>query len=250
MISFSELKKFFIFSLIGSLIVAAIVAVITVLIGQFNEITTKVFLTLFMVIIHSLISLVFIWDDSRHDTFNKLAFFVNTVFILIIMSFIASLFGIWEIVSEENIVHIYQTFFLIGFAALHVNILSKSLDLQNYINIIIYINYLFIIIVLVMLQPVLYITDAKIVLGDMYYRFLAAASIIDGTLSILTIIFYKLYMHQHPEIQNIFQSNASSGDNQTHKKGLSVWVWILIIYLILQIVVPFFGMSLYYLINL
>ena len=60
MIKFAELKRFFIFDFIGALVVAALVAVVTVLIGQFNEVTWRVFFTLFMVILHSLISLLFI----------------------------------------------------------------------------------------------------------------------------------------------------------------------------------------------
>jgi len=245
MFSFSELKRFFIFNFIGALVISAVVAVITVLIGQFNEVTMRVFLTLLMVVVHSVISLVFIWDDSRHNTFNKLAFFVNTVFLLIVLSFIASLFGIWKIVSIETVGHIYQTFFIIGFAALHVDILSKALNVQNYMNIIIYINYIFIIAVIVMIQPILYITDSEMVLGDMYFRILAAVSIIDGTLSILTIIFYKLFMHQHPEIQNMFQKDAPSENGQPTKKGLSIWIWILIIYLFFQMGLPLI-LNLYY----
>ena len=47
----SVFKKFFLFNLIGSLIFSALVSVITVLIGEFNEIAGRVLLTLFMVIL-------------------------------------------------------------------------------------------------------------------------------------------------------------------------------------------------------
>lgn len=224
MISFAQLKKFFIFSFIASLVVAALVAVVTVLFGQFNEITEKVFLTLFMVVAHSLISLAFIWDDSRRNTFNKLAFFINTVFLLVVLSFVTSLFGIWEIVAGGTIWRIYQTYFLIAFASLHIDILSKAFNKEKYMDIIIYVNYLFIAIVVLMFQPIIYIDNATSVLSEMYFRILAAIGIIDGTLSILTIIFYKLYMYKHPEIQNVGP-----------QKKLGIWLWILIIYLFFQI---------------
>jgi hypothetical protein len=229
MISFSELKKFFIFSFIGSLVIAALVAVVTVLIGHFNEITGRVFMTLFMVVIHSLVSLAFIWDDSRRNTFDKLAFFINTVFLIIVFSFITSLFGVWKIVSGETIGHLYQTYFLLAFAALHADILSKAFNKEKYMDAIIYANYIFISIVFLMLQAIVYIHNPMAVLGEMYFRFLAAASIVDGTLSILTIIFYKLYMHKHPEIKM-----------ETTKKGLSIWVWLLIVFLFFQVIGPIF----------
>ncbi|MCX6722934.1 MAG: hypothetical protein NT094_02580 [Candidatus Staskawiczbacteria bacterium] len=224
MINFTQLKKFFIFTFIGSLIVAALVAVIAVLFGQFNDVTTKVFATLFMVVAHSLISLAFIWDDSRRNTFNKLAFFINTVFILVILSFITSLFGVWKIVSAENIWRVYQTYFLIAFAALHIDILFKAFDKEKYMNAIIYANYGFILVVVLMFQPIIYIDNATTVLSEMYFRILAAVGIVDGTLSILTIIFFKLYMSKHPEIVN-----------DAPKKGLGIWLWVLIIYLFFQI---------------
>lgn len=239
MVEFSEFKKFFIFNLIGSLIIAAIVAVITVLIGQFTEVTGKVLFTLFMVVVHSLISLAFVWDDERQNTSERLAFFSNVLFILIVLSFITSILGIWEVIPGETVGDIYQTFFVLGFAALHGNILAKALNKENYIDWTVYVNYIFMGIVVLMLLPLIYIGNVSSVLGEAYYRILGAAGIIDGTLSILTIIFYKLYMHSHPKAENDLGSGA--GSTPAQKKGLSIWVWILIAFLALQLVFGFLG---------
>ena len=236
MIDFAELKKFFLFNLIGSLIISAIVAVITVLFFEFNEITGRVFFTLLMVAIHSIISLTFIWNDERQHTFETLSFFINTLFILIILSFITSIFGIWKIIPGDMILKIYATYFVLGFAALHGNILAKALDKETYLNVIIYINYLFMALVVLMLQPLIYIENPEKILGEFFFRGLGALAIIDGTLSILTIIFYKLYMNKHPKIENPLSVNP----NLPQKRGLSIWVWILIIYLAIQILSSFF----------
>jgi len=235
MIKFAEFKKFFIFNLIGSLVISALVAVITVLIGDFNEITTKVFLTLFTVIIHSLISLGFIWDDERQNTFERLSFFINVLFVLIVVSFLTSIFGIWKLISGETLEHLYQTYFIIGFAALHGDVLSKALRLERYIDAIIYVNYVVMAAVFLMLQPVIYVDNPLTVLGEMFFRVLGAVAIIDGTLSILVIIFYKLHMQRHPKIENTLEGNLLGPAGQKTKKGLSLWVWILIIYLLFQI---------------
>lgn len=235
MINFAELKKFFIWNFIGSLIIAALVAVVTVLIGEFTEITGRVFATLLMVVAHSLLSLAFIWDDSRRNTFNKLALFVNVIFLLIVMSFITSLFWVWKIIPGETIGDLYQTYFLVAFAGLHVDILSKALRKEKYMDMIICGNYVFIFAVVAMFLPIIFLDNPVKVLGEMYYRFLAAAGIIDGTLSILTIIFYKLYMHKHPE-ENALQDDVPQKYGQPARKGLSIWVWILIIYLFFQVI--------------
>jgi len=235
MIDFAEFKKFFLFNLIGSLVISALVAVITIIIGKFNEITARVLFTLFMVVVHSLISLVFIWDDKRQNTFEKLAFFTNILFIIIVFSFVVSILGIWKVIPGEIVGKLYQTFFVIGFASLHSDILSKALGKEKYLDVIIYFNYLFIAVVVLMLLPIIYIDNAFRALGELYYRLLAAAGIIDGTLSILAIIFYKLYIHKNPKERNALNWGAQE-NSKAQKKGLSIWVWILLICLFLQIV--------------
>jgi len=226
MINFTKFKKFFLFTLIGSLIISTLVAVVTVLIGEFNEVSSKVLFTLGMVIVHSLISLGFIWDNDRQNTFERLSFFINVLFLLIVISFITSILGIWKIIPAETVGDLYQTYFVLGFASLHGNMLSKVLKKENYMDMIVYANYAFIAIVVLMLMPVIFIDDASEVLGDMFFRFLGAAGIIDGTLSVLTIIFYKLYMHKHPEEQNALAGGMQKGKKQ---KRINIWIWILII---------------------
>ena len=222
---FAEIKKFLIFDLIGCLIVAALVAVATVLFGKFDEVTTRVFFTLFMAITHSLISLAFVWDDSGKNGLDSLKFFVNTIFIIIVLSFVTSIFGIWKIVSAENIWRIYETYFYVGFASLHANILFKAMGKEKYMDNVIYANYAFIAGVVLLLQPIIYTTNAIRVLPEMYFRWLGAIAIIDATLSILTIIFYKLYINKHPEARVPAVS----------RRGFSIWLWLLIIFLIYQL---------------
>lgn len=236
----ANFKKFFVYSLIGSLIISALVAVVTVLIGQFNEVTNRVFMTLFMVVIHSLVSLAFIWNDEKENTFEKLTFFTNVIFCLIIISFFTSIFGVWKIIGGETIWHLYQTYFIVAFASLHANILSKILKRESYMDMIIYFNFLFIFIVVLMLMPIIYMDNVKEIFGEMFYRILGAVSIIDGTLSVLTAIFLKLYTHKHPEIENPLQGQPSVEEK---KKGLSIWVWILIIYLASQVLFTLFSFS-------
>ncbi|MBS3091862.1 hypothetical protein J4466_00425 [Candidatus Pacearchaeota archaeon] len=246
MIDLAEFKKFFLFNLIGGLVISALVAVVTVLIGAFNEVTARVLFTLLMVIIHSLVSLAFIWDNEKQNTFERLAFFTNVLFFIIVLSFITSILGIWKVIPLEIVWHLYQTYFVIGFASLHGDILSKALNKENYIDMIIYLNYIFMVIVVLMLLPLIYLDNAMKTLGEIYYRILAAMGIIDGTLSILTIIFYKLFLHKHPKTENPLE-NSWNQEQKTakteKKKGLSIWVWILILYLIAQILFPlvFFG---------
>jgi hypothetical protein len=237
MVDLAEFKRFFLFNLIGSLIISALVAVITVLIGEFNETSGKVLGTLAMVVIHSLVSLSFIWNDEKQKTFERLSFFSNVLFIIIVLSFITSIFGIWNIVGGEIVGKIYLTFAVMGFASLHGDILSKALNKEGYIDLVVYLNYLFMVLVVLLILPAIYAENAIRSFGEFYFRGLGAAAIVDGTLSVLTIIFYKIYMNKHPKEDSplINEYSQLQQSQKTEKKGLNPWVWVLIIFLLVQI---------------
>lgn len=233
MINYSECKKFFLFILIGSLVIAALVAVVTVLTGEFNEILARSLWTLGITVVHVLISLGLIWDNERQNSFESISFFINVLFLLIGISFITSIFGIWKIIPSDLIWKFYQSYIVIGATALHADILSKALNKEKYMDMIVYINYAFIVIVALMLQPIIFIDNASRVIADVYFRILGATAIIDGTLSVLLIIFYKLYMNKLPKTQENLE-NTKTKEKSSFKK-ISIWVWIILIYLIIQV---------------
>ena len=239
--SFSESKKFFFYTLIVSLIISAVVAVVAVLFGEFNEKFGKVFLTLFMFIIHSFVLMIFTWEDEHQGTSSKFGFFSGVLFLILVFSIISSILGVWEILDSETIGKIYSTYFLMGFASLHGNILAKAFEKETYLDLIIFVNYLFMTIVVLMLLPIIFMSGQFIQsLGDFFPRVLAAAAIIDGTLTILVIIFYNLYMHKHPRTEGELYNEASQNGRGKKGRGLSIWVWILLIILFFQIILPLF----------
>lgn len=184
----SEFKKFFLFNLIGSLIIAALVAVITVLIGEFNEITMRVFFTLGMVVLHSMVSLAFV--TNREDKKTRIT--DNALFFFIVLSFFTSILGIWKVIPGDIVSNLYQSYFVLFFAIVIIDVLSDALHKKDYIDFVTYINYFFIIALTIMLQIVIYIDSPLQTLGSFYFRAMAAIGIIIGTLSILTIIFSKM----------------------------------------------------------
>lgn len=226
----TKLKKVFIFGLIASLIISALVAVVTVIIGEFHEVTSKVLWTLSMVVVHSLISLLFIWRDEKTDSIKKLSMFMDILFVLIVISFLTSIFGIWKIIPGATISDLYLSYFVIAFSSLHINILSIALSKKKYIDNIVYTNYGFVVVVGLMTLPLIFIKNAFEVLGDMYSRIISAMGIINWTLSVLIIIFYKMHLHKHPEAVILTETKT--------KKKISPWVWVLLIFLLIIIVVP------------
>jgi len=84
-------------------------------------------------------------------------------------------------------------------------------------DMIVYVNYAFIVIVALMLQPIIFIDNASRVIDDVYFRILGATAIIDGTLSVLLIIFYKLYMNKLPKNKENLE-NTKTKEKSSLKK--------------------------------
>lgn len=230
MIDFKKLKKYLTYLIIGILIVAACVSVVAVLMGSVNDAISKTYATLFWSAIHCLIALAIIWNDSIEKTYTRLPFFLNTLFLIVALSFAGVVLKVWDIVAWETFSNFYKTFATLAFASFHGEILSKAEKKKNHIDIAIYLNYVFIVLVFCLLQVQFYVDN----LGDFFYRVLAASSIIDGTLSILVIIFYRLYRYNNP-IKDVQPSGAQE---EEYDPIISLLIIVLVIYLMIQVVAP------------
>lgn len=197
----AQLKKLAIYTMIGSLIGAASIAVIAVLIGEFNDILGKALFTLLIVTMHALVCLGFIDNRAKANNADDLTFFTNTLFVLIVLSFLTSVFGTWELLSGPLVVKLYGTYFIVAFAALHGEMLHKTTGLDAKINNIVYGNYILMGLVIFLLLPVVWMAS-NADFPDFYYRLLAAAAIVDATLTILAAILHKLYLQKHPELKS------------------------------------------------
>src|SRR6476661_8613020 len=119
-------KKSVINIMIGSLIGSAVIAVAAVLVGDFNSLFGKALFTLLVVAVHALACLSFIANREKTDDFNDLKLFTNTIFVLIVMSFVTLTFGIWHLMSGVVVGKLYGTYLIIAFATLHGEVLFKT----------------------------------------------------------------------------------------------------------------------------
>ena len=175
-ISSSQIKKLVVNVMIGSLIGAAAIAVAAVLIGEFNDILGKALITLIVVMIHALASLGFLDSKSKKKNPGELVVFTNTIFVLIVLSFVSSIFGIWELISGTVLTKLYATYFITAFAVSHGEILYKVTGLDKKIDKIIYSNFVLMFVVFALLLPVIWASGAAD-FPDFYYRLLSAAAI-------------------------------------------------------------------------
>ncbi|MEI7803106.1 MAG: DUF1566 domain-containing protein [Bacteroidota bacterium] len=244
MIDSAKFKKLILWIMIGAFIACALVAVVSILVGSFNDTSKRALSTIFLVAVHSLICLGFIQSFNGKKSTESFNLFTNVLFALVVGSFIISVVRVWDLISLLTLWKIYLSFLVILFASLHVDFLSKALGKEKYLDLIIYINYGIIVLVLVMLQAFIFQNNFNWVLADSFFRILGAAAIVDGTLSILTIIFLRLHLQKNSEDlnkeTNVAKTIVVGSQTSSPKKKWSVWIWILIVYLSFQIIFPMY----------
>lgn len=246
-----KVKSWFLKSLIGCLIAAAALAVVTVLLGQFTDILGKALFTILLIALHSLVSFGFIVNNEKQDTFDSLEFFTNATFIIIMFSFVTSIFGVWTILPGTLVLKLYSVYFVLLFAVLHGEVLAKAVNKQTSLVNMVYANYMFMAAVVGMLFIVIFLGDSETLeLGSFFYRLLAALGIIDATLTLIAVILHKLYLQKHPDLHdNVFNmvqvpvnvpgQNApqyAQVPMPQQKKKTNIFVVLLVGYIVLQVV--------------
>ena len=249
---FEKLKRTFLQIMIGCLVAFAVVAVVAVLSGGFSDVLGKSLLTILVVASHSLLAFGFAWSEERKKTRDNLEIFTNAIFIILILSFITAPLGIWSVMSGSLVEKLYVTYVILLFAILHGEVLARILNKETYLDVIVYVNYAFMVAVVTMLLMIVFFADG-VGFGDAFNRILAACGIIDATLTMVAIILHRLYLQKHPELTSpIFelqQVQPANGQPTTtmvngqpmlvqqppKKRGMSILVIILIAYLGLQL---------------
>lgn len=218
-----DIKKYFLFVLIGGLVVSSLIAVIAVLIGQFNEMTWRALSTTFSIVFHAFAALLFYsisgGVDERMRKYNET--YINIVLALIVASFATSVFAIWDILTGRLVGDLYATYvYTFGFASLIRLVLNATrkdqLTLWSANT-----SIVFSIILYLLLLPSIY-THYPDVLPEIHGRLTAAVGIILGTTSVLTAIFHRLYMQKHPEL-------SASAHYEEHKKMSPLAIVLLVI---------------------
>lgn len=240
----AKVKNLFFKTLIGCLVAAAILAVATVLTGSFNDVLGRALLTILIVAFYSLIGLTFIKSNEKQETFDSLAVFTNVTFGLIIAGFITAVAGTWGLVPGNVVGRLYLFYFVLLFATLHAEVLAKTLNKESLINNLVFVNYVFMFLVVLMLMPIIFLSDPN-ELGSFYYRLLAACGIIDATLTLITVILHNLYVQKHPKVVDpVFAYQQIPGQPgkmvqvvaEKPKKKMNIFVVLLLIYIGFQIV--------------
>jgi hypothetical protein len=154
--------------------------------------------------------------QDKKDGGRSIELFSNIVFALIVISFITSIFAIWQILGGLVTFKLYVAYGILLFATLHADVLYRIRRFEKTIDSIVNANYVLMAIVVLMLFVATF-SGSLSELPSFFYRLLAATAIIDATMTITAVIMHKMYLQKHPVL------TAAQNAQLTTEKSKNFW---------------------------
>jgi hypothetical protein len=226
MLNLRKYKKYFLYTMIASLIFGALVGIVSILIGSFSETSGRVIASLVAIVIHSLASFYVIADDDNDVRIQRLKLFYETLFVLIVFSLVTSLLATWGALDEEITSKLFGSYASVGLAALILSLLQLFSNKSRNITAALMSAAGSTAAMLAMV--LLLIFAGGDALGDFFYRLLAVVGIVMGTSIVVTTVLYKLYLQSHPEEENVLKDGRGGRYGILRVLGVIVATYILI----------------------
>ncbi len=221
----SPIKRYFLYVLIGGLIVSALISIVAVLIGEFNETFGKALATTFIIVIHALIALAFLSVKTRESLSSKLI--VDALFWIVIASLLTAILGIWGIFTETLVGDFYGVYFLGIITVLVISALLTAHQQDQTTRAVMYGSIASVTGTFLLIVPYFF-ADGNYVLPEVYGRITWAFIILSSTLTVLTAIFDRLYTVKHPELKIPLKPGA-----------MPTWLKILLVLIVVFFSLPF-----------
>ena len=202
----SKLKIAFLYILIGGLVFSALISVVAILIGQFNEVVLKALHTTFIFMSHSLLIIALISAD-RYNTIGK-SLFPTTIFVTIIANMLTTTLGTWGVWDNDVSWRAFLLYMLVIGSAFIVTAALRLRTAHRNTDIAVYATVSFVTLLTIVLIPWVF-THTPAELGSFYYRLIGALTILAATALSLSVIFNKIAVSQHPELTKIRQTRVN-----------------------------------------
>lgn len=194
-----EIRSLLIKLFLGALVVAALVAVISILVGSFNETAQRSIGTIFVAMVHILVLFGVLSITSKDPRTEKSTNLVlNSSIVIVVASFLTSVLAVWDLLDTEISVKLYVTYVVLLVAIFHAKAIDDIRVVYDKVAGYVYANFAFITLVVILLLGAVYLNTLNL-LDGFYGRLLAAAAVIDFTLSMIVAVMQRLYLQKHPE---------------------------------------------------
>jgi uncharacterized membrane protein len=188
--------------MLGCLVLAAAVAIVTILIGKFSDTTGRALGTVFVALLHIgiVFGLVSVTSSKAEVAPKAGEFVINSTILIAVLSFLTSVFALWGALSGDIVGKLYVTYIVALFVLFHGKSLFDMHVVYPKVRPYVYANFVFIAVVAAMLLGLVYAPSGTHLAEGFYGRLLAASAIVDVTLSVIVAVMHRLYLQQHPEL--------------------------------------------------
>ena len=193
-----KLKLAFLYVLIGGLVTAALVAIISLLIGEFNSGIQKSLSTIFVFFSHSLLILALLWADRDNEVGRSVL--PTTIFALTLANMITTTLATWEIISSETAWRALGLYFLVIGAVFVITGLLKLRIKHQTTQAGLFVTILTVSALIVALSP--WVLDIVPEFNSLYFRIVAALSILTTTVFIITVILRGIALARNTELKS------------------------------------------------
>lgn len=192
-----QLKIAFLYTLIIGVGLAALTSVIALLVGEFNAVIGKTLLTIFILFSHSLMLLAILWADTKNQLGKAIV--STTIFVTIFANLITTTLASWDIISTSAGWRWLGLYFLaIGGAYIVAALIRFRVEKQA-TQISTNVSIGFIVLTLLALSP--WVLEVVPNLDPLYYRIVAALSILSSASFLIALILKGIENSKNPELK-------------------------------------------------
>lgn len=204
----SKIKLAFLYLLIGGLVVTALISVAALLAGSISQSIQSAFITTSLIVVYSAMLLVVVLADTRNELGRSIL--PTTIFVLLTCQMITNILGVWEIISGDLMMRFVSAYFTVMAGAFLVDGALRLSLKSRVVKSLSYGTSAAIGLLVASLLPWILAGD-KTVFGDLYYRIIAAISIVIVTMVIITAIMNRITAYQRPDSRPAKSPSMSGG---------------------------------------
>ncbi len=192
-----KLKLALLYVLIGGLVASAIIAIAGILIGEFNSALQKAFGTIFVFVTHSLFILGLVWSD-RHNRLGRSL--IPTVLLgTALANIVTTTLGTWEIIEGETAWRFVLFYMLLIGSSFMITAIVRLNVADKLVTILTRATVGSLIAWTLLLAPWVFEVVARF--NPLYFRIVAAFTILTTTLFLVTVILRSIAVARRPALR-------------------------------------------------
>lgn len=193
----SKIKMAFLYTLIGGLAASAILAIVAILVGEFNSALQKALGTIFIFVTHSLFILALIWAD-KHNQLGRSV--LPTTFLgVALANIITTTLGTWNIIEVETSWRAVLFYFLVIGSAFLVTATLKLRIAHKPTSILLNSSIGLVVAWTILLAP--WVFEVVERFNPLYYRVAGALTILLTTVFLIGIIVRAIAVAHSAEVR-------------------------------------------------